>query len=150
VLFRITFFRRKYQYYFVAGPNISYWLGGKGKFANTQYIMNGGEEFSYQIGFDERDANEGKLYIQSPNRLQFGLDIGTGVMWPISRSQKIMVELKYGYGHTNMGQANSSALGSRHYSDNMEASSHVISLSGAYLFDFNLRGWRKGKSTIKK
>ncbi len=147
ILFSVTFIRPKYRYYFMAGPHISYWMGGSGNYVDRQLAADG-EEFAYKVSFDE-NVSEGSIWIDRANRLQFGLDFGGGINLPAGRGKNIAIELKYSYGHTNMGKVNSSSLGSRTYSDSMEFTNHAISVSGAYLLDLNLKSWRKGKSTLR-
>src|SRR6185369_10693865 len=76
-----------------AGPNVDYWLSGSGEMPAP-----------YEVVFDQpADGNYHNLYFNGVNRWLFGIDLGVGMIAPITSKQKITVELRATLGQTNLG-----------------------------------------------
>jgi hypothetical protein len=130
------------------GPHINYWLGGKGE-------VTAGGSYSYTLVFDKlptqpTEPDFDKMYLQKVNRWLFGIDFGLGFNAPLKNSQRIFTELRFHSGHTFFGTKTSASNRTLGFEDNLRANQKTISLSVAYVFDFNLREQRKGKSTKDK
>ena len=78
------------------------------------------------------------------------IDFGICFSAPIKQTQKIFTELRFTPGHTFFGEKNSASNRTLGFEDNLRANEKVISLSVAYVFDFDLREGKKGKSTRDK
>ncbi|WKN31204.1 porin family protein [Porifericola rhodea] len=142
------------EFYFNAGPNISYWLGGKGVLRTSELLEANLQELKYDINFYEiNDEVANDLYVFSltePNRVLLGIDVGVGALLPIGRNH-LMFDLRYSFGHTNMAKPDTQYIEISTFESDMNYSNHVISLSCAYLIDFDLFTMRtKGKSVGKK
>jgi len=138
------------QWFVNIGPNISYWLGGHGKIGSNQFQK-------YDIVFEpmpEQPPGTGpdfdKMYFTNVNRWLFGLNIGVGFVAPIKKSQKLLTELRFTSGHTFYGGTNSASWRTLGFSDNLRSNEKFLSLTVAYIFDFNLKEGKKGKSTKDK
>lgn len=139
------------EWFFNIGPEVGYWLSGKG------YFTAGGPKYPYQIEFDRApDGDMGYLYYNSANRVFFSLVLGVGVKAPLKNNTAISAELRFVSGHTNLG-ANKYAYPVRewyasllNYNDTMRMNLKTVSLSVAYTYDFDKVEARKGKSTVKK
>lgn len=139
------------EWFFNVGPEVGYWLSGKG------YFTAGGPKYPYKIEFDKApDGDMNYLYYNSANRLFFGLVLGVGMKAPLKNKTAISAELRFVSGHTNLGlnkydypprEWYASLL---NYNDTMRMNLKVISLSVAYTYDFDKVESRKGKSTLKK
>jgi hypothetical protein len=132
------------------GPNISYWLGGRGKIGVNQFQ-------SYDVVFgpmpDQPSGPEpdfDKMYLTDVNRWLFGVNIGVGFIAPLHRSQKVLTELRFTSGHTFYGRTTSASWRTLGFADNLRSNEKFLSLTVAYIFDFNLKEGRKGKSTKDK
>lgn len=128
------------------GPNIEYWLSGKGK------IGAEGTPSNYTIAFEqEPDANFYVNYYNNVNRWLFGIDFGIGMDAPITSTQRVMAELRFTFGQTNLGQSNSSSnieiLG---FQDDLRMNLKTMSLTVAYAFSFDLKESKMGRSTKDK
>jgi hypothetical protein len=133
------------------GPEVSYWLSGKGNFSVN------GPKYPYQIEFDKAPDGDMKyLYYTDANRLFFALVLGVGFKAPLKKNTSITTELRFISGHTNLGNNHyeypvrewyASLL---NYNDTLKMNLKVISLSVAYTYDFDRIESRKGKSTLKK
>ena len=133
------------------GPEVGYWLSGKG------YFTAGGPRYPYEIEFDRApDGDMGYLYYNSANRVFFSLVLGVGMKAPLRNNTAISAELRFISGHTNIGHNKyeypvrewyASLL---NYNDTMRMNLKTISLSVAYTYDFDKVEARKGKSTLKK
>jgi len=133
------------------GPEVGYWLSGKG------FFTAGGPEYPYLIEFDKvPDGDMKYLYYNDANRLFFGLVLGVGIKAPLRNNTAISCELRFVSGHTDLGNNKyeypprewySSLL---NYNDTMRMNLKVLSLSVAYTYDFDKIESRKGRSTLKK
>lgn len=139
------------DWFFNIGPEVGYWLSGKG------YFTAGGPHYPYQIEFDRTPDGDLKyLYYNSANRWFFGLVVGVGMKAPLKNKTAISAELRFTSGHTNLG-SNKYQYPTRewyasllNYNDTMRMNLKTISLSVAYTYDFDKVEARKGKSTVKK
>jgi hypothetical protein len=140
------------EWFFNVGPEISYWINGKGA------ISASGPGYPYKVVFNKIDYNSGydKMYLNNVNRWLFGLSLGAGFTAPLQRNQKISVELRFTSGHTFLGKRNSSThingylTGDGNFQDTLKTNLKVISILVAYTFDFDVQQSRKGKSTLDK
>lgn len=153
VLLRGTVPLGNFEVYINAGPSVNYWLGGKGFLRHTELIELEIFEVDYRIAFGEQVRDEltsGTIHVTRPNRIQLGLEGGTGVLIPL-RDTYLMVDLRYHWGHTNMAKPDSEYVNLVFYNDNLSFANHSFSVSFAYLYQLDLvKLTRKGKSkTIK-
>jgi hypothetical protein len=139
------------EWFFNIGPEVGYWLSGKG------YLTAQGPKYPYQIEFDRLpDGDMNYMYYNSANRVFFSLVLGVGMKAPLKNNTSITTELRFISGHTNLG-ANKYDFPPRewygsllNYIDTLRVNLKVVSLSVAYTFDFDKVEARKGKSTLKK
>ena len=146
---------RKFKWYINAGPNTSYWLGGKGVITSGDLIENDPPELKYKIVFGTRPDhnNPDILYIRDAKRLQFGMNIGGGMLLEPGKNQKVMIDFRYEIGHTQLGNPQSSQfLVPTDYQDNLKGRNKGIRLSLVYLFEFSSdrKELNKGKSTLRE
>jgi opacity protein-like surface antigen len=145
---------RQFKWYINAGPNTSYWLGGRGVVNAGDLIENGVPPLKYKIAFGTRPDhnNPDILYIKDSNRLQFGLNIGGGIVLEPAPKQKVMIDFRYEIGHTRIGTpASSQFLIPSDYQDSLKGRNKGIRLSVVYLMEFSSskEDLNKGKSTKK-
>ncbi len=152
ILLRFTFIGGKVssgtmKWHMDIGPSISYWLGGKGN------LYADGPTVDYKIVFSEPPPNNSefdKMYISNANRWQWGLVAGLGINYPIYKGQVVFVDLRAGFGGTNLGKHDSEAsipiLG---FSDSMDVRFLEFAISAAYTFEIDWVKRFKGKSTVK-
>lgn len=134
------------QWYINLGPEVSYWLNGKGTIG-----VEDGQPYSYTMIFDEEpDSNYKNMYINDANRWLFGLAFGIGLKAPLLRNQHISAELRFVSGHTFLGKRNSSRIEILTFEDTMKTNLKVLYLNVAYTLDFDVKESRKGKSTLDK
>lgn len=148
-MLRYSWKGKKAKYFVNAGPSLSYWLGGSGKISSSSLTADDINSMKYRISFGESRDEGGRIFIQEANRLQIGIDFGTGVQLPVKRGQSIMLEARYSLGHSYLGKSNSVQNYIGDYSDNLETSNSVINLSAAYVFNRQLKGWKRGKSASR-
>ncbi len=131
-----------------AGPNINYWIGGKGSL--VPYI---GITQHYSLAFDTPPGPEyTKIYMTNINRWLYGINIGIGFSAVTLKNQKIITELRMTWGQTYMGQKNSEYInGVNGIKDelSLKCNLKVLNLSVAYIFDRDIQKGRLGKSTKK-
>lgn len=132
------------------GPHVSYWLGGKGTVGS---IGNDGTKYKIQFvdSLLATHTDFNTLYMVDANRWLFGADIGIGMTAPIKSTQRVLIELRFTWGHTFYGGLTSANYNWIEFSDrNMRTNERVISLTVAYLWDFDLKERKKGRSNKDK
>ena len=134
------------QVFFNIGPNIEYWLNGKGEI-KTDVVSS-----PYEVVFDEEPTSNYSInYINGANRWLFGLDVGAGFEANISKTQRIHTELRFTYGQTYLGQkVSSSHIEVLGFADNLQGNFKTLTLTASYYFDFDLKKSKMGKSTVDK
>ena len=144
---------RDFKWYFGAGPNISYLLGGKGVIESGELKENGISSLSYNIKFGhraDRDHND-QIFYPSVNRLQFGINVGTGIIIEPAPKRKIVLDLRYTFDQTVFGNGNADYLIPHDYNDNLRIRNRTLRFSILYLMEYNLskKERNKGKSNKK-
>lgn len=129
--------------FFNIGPNIEYWLNGKGK------LEVDGSTRKYVVIFDpDPNAISNTNLYENPNRWLFGIDFGVGMDAPITPTQRVTAELRFTFGQTNLGRDNSTSnidiLG---FQDDLRMNLKTLSLTVGYAFAFDLKESKMGRST---
>ncbi len=143
-----------FSVYGIAGPRISYWLNGSGKYVSQEASDNFGiPGGSYVVKFGgepESGSGNGELVVPRPNRYQYGLDIGVGALLDLASGQRLAVEVQYRIGHSNMGFNDDLVLVTGiNYKPDIQFANDMLAFSVAYLFGYNPTDRRKGSSTNK-
>ncbi|MGE0773124.1 MAG: porin family protein [Cyclobacteriaceae bacterium] len=134
------------NWYFNVGPNVQHLLTGTGK------IKTGGDPFKYKIRINQQpDADFNFNYYNDINRWMFGIDFGIGADAVIQRNQVIYAELRFTMGQTHLGKHTSeSFMNILGFEDDLRSNIKTLSLTAAYIFDFDKKQNRMGKSTKDK
>lgn len=147
---------RQFKWYLGAGPNFSYWLGGRGTVVSGDILESIYEpELNYKIKFAPRPVDQSNvdvIYMNDVNRFQMGLNFGIGLLLePINR-HKVMLDLRYETASTRMGKDTSSSyILPASYNDNMKSRNQGVRFSVMYLLESSTdkKVRNKGKSTFK-
>ena len=132
------------------GPHISYWLGGEGTIGN---MNSDGTPYKIEFvdTFDIQEADFNTMYMVDANRWLFGADIGIGMTAPIRTTQRVLVEFRFMWGHTFYGGRTTANYSWIDFTDNnMRANERILSITAAYMFDFDSRVRKTGRSTKDK
>ncbi len=146
---------KQFKWYIGAGPIFSYWLGGKGTINNSEFVENKLPPQNYTLKFGVRGEDKNELsavYVDKANRLQVGFNFGGGILLEPVNGRKIMVDLRFEFGQSWLGKANSTDYAlPLSYHDNLQSSNMGFRFSMAYLFEANLdkKVRNKGKSRSK-
>lgn len=137
----------KGEIYFGVGPNIS-WMMGPGKGA-IRTPNGGGAKFN--IEFNNYDPNAwgdfNRYFINDPNRFLFGLDLSLGGDAPLNLKQKIYGEVRFTWGHTNLGTARTDThLNILNFEDTMNMNLKTLSFNLIYTYGLETRKMNQGKS----
>lgn len=149
-LLRYSLKKQKLRYFINAGPVLSYWLGGSGKIKAQSPFETEDDVLKYSVSFKDRGDGTEKIFFNDVNRFQIGVDFGFGVQLPVKKGQKMMIEARYNVGHTNYGKKNSVRNAIPEYNDNLESANSSFNISAAYVFEYAIHGWKKGKSATAK
>ncbi|HEY8937969.1 MAG TPA: outer membrane beta-barrel protein [Cyclobacteriaceae bacterium] len=144
------------EWFFNVGPEINYIMNAHGN------IKVEGPGYNYTVKFSNDSIQDFRyMNYMHANRWLFGLGIGVGCRLPITSKQHVTVELRYISGHTYLGKKGTglvttnanqgySYINILGYDDTLKTNIKTISLTVAYVFDFDIQKGRMGKSTLDK
>jgi Outer membrane protein beta-barrel domain len=147
-----------YKWYVGAGPNVSYWLSGKGLFKNSDLNENGINPPNYDLpyivtfGKDPQTVQQGEMNVENPNRIQLGLILSCGLIFEPVGLNKFMVTARYEFGGSFMSQDSKGDFGLPgvlYYKDDLQTTNQGLALSLYYFIDLKTDQKNKGKSTSK-
>lgn len=138
VLFRRKFDHKTFQWYFGLGPQLGFWLGGKGTFTIFDESAQFNVPIDYEVNFGD-SQNPDFLNEPEAEKVQISF-IGTiGFLFPISDSDIIGFDIRYDWGHSFMGSRDKSYMSRFSFNDNFQGTNNVLSISFIYLFDTFLK-----------
>ena len=143
---------KEFKYFFGIGPNISYWLGGRGTLTNSDLKEEHIDRLSYRIRFDQAsgDANQdNEMIVERANRLQLGLNLVAGLVLEPADRQRLMITARYEWGHTYLAKQDG-VFANTYFKDPLQSTNQGFRLSVAYLYDLRNADRNKGRSTIDK
>jgi len=142
---------REFKYFLGLGPNISYWLSGKGTLTDSYLLENNINELPFKFAFKERSEQPPKeeMLVERPNRLQFGLNFVGGIVFEPAPRQRVMLTLRYELGHTFMAKSDGE-LESSYFRDPLQSRNQGFRVSLAYLYDLKTEERNRGRSTIDR
>ena len=142
---------KEFKYFLGIGPNISYWLGGRGKLYNSELEEDNVGELSYKIKFNKSESGQAsdEMRVEDPNRLQLGLNLMAGMVFEPWYKQRFMFSVRYELGHTYLAKSDGNFLGT-YFSDPLKSRNQGFRISLSYLVDLKTEERKKGKSTIDK
>lgn len=144
---------KQYKFFFGIGPNVSYWLGGKGYLENTQLNELIVDRINYKIVFNKEEDSyaENEMNVVGANRLQLGLNLQTGFVFEPLGYQKIMFTIRYEAGHSFLSpEGKGTFRQTNEYYDDLRTRIQGVRVSFSYLIDLKTEDAKKGKSTINK
>lgn len=143
---------RQFKYAFGVGPNVSYWIGGRGTLANTELSETGIGEKQYRIVFgkDLNTVGDHEMGVMDPNRIQLGLNFAANLTIEPQPNQKVLLRVRYHLGHSFFARTPHGEFTGTYYGDVLRAQDRSITLSAIFLLDLELEKRRKGKSTISR
>lgn len=145
---------KEFKFYAGIGPNVSYWLGGKGKLYNSDLDENAefaSRDLEYTIVFGEEagELSSNQMNVADPNRIQLGLNVATGLVFEPQANQRILLMLRYELGHSFLSGESNGIFSTTYYEDVLQSRNKGIRLSVSYMIDLQLENRKRGKSTIK-
>ena len=141
---------REFKYFLGIGPNISYWLGGKGEITDGNLLENNIEKLQYKIVFKSAEEEQGnkEMVVTDPNRFQLGLNLAAGLVFEPMPRQRVMLTARYEIGHTYLAKSNGTVT-ETYFQDPMKSRNQGFRLSIAYLYDLKTADRNRGKSTAE-
>lgn len=142
-----------FHVYVSGGPKLSYWLGGTGKVYLDEFAEFGdGEIRHYNVVFRQSKSGSDltKMAVVEANRVQYSLQVATGVYFDLIEAGRIMLDLRYSFGHSNVGFNDNPDFQFDTYEENFRFRNNMLSVSVAYLFEYDVKGRTRGMSTIKE
>ncbi len=150
-LLRITKKGYSQSFYLESGPRLSYWLSGHGQMKGGEIEVRRMEEPRYRVQFaTPTEITADDFYAVEANRVQVALEVGIGTQFSVGHKQSVDLSLRYSSGHTQLGDNVIPYYNLFAYQPDQRGSNRSLSLKMAYLFDFDLKDMKKGKSTFKQ
>jgi hypothetical protein len=142
----------EFKYFLGLGPNISYWLGGKGSLYNTDFNENSIPETNFKITFkkDESEIGDDEMAVKKANRIQLGLNIAAGLVLEPAPYQKFIFLVRYELGHSFLSTENNGLFLNTTYQDDLRTRNQGLRVSLFYMVDIRTEERKKGKSTIRQ
>lgn len=140
------------------GPNINYWLGGKGVLNSNELDENGinppNYDLPYRVTFGKapEEVVVGEMNVENPNRVQLGLIFSAGVIFEPTGFNKFMFTARYELGHSFYSPDSDGDFGLDgvlNYTDDLQVRNQGLALSLFYFIDLKTDQKNKGKSTLK-
>lgn len=160
LLAKASFGQGPLKFFLLGGPRLSYWLGGRGSFSGEALDEFESDEVTsqnFKVAFGELSdftgSSERLQVVERANRLQYSIDLGLGTMFDITDEQRVMVQFRYSFGHSNMAFNEGSGFSGvtvDDYVEDQEYKNPQMVLSLAYVIGYNPELQRKGKSSSKK
>ncbi|HPM29915.1 MAG TPA: porin family protein [Chryseolinea sp.] len=144
---------KEFKYFLGIGPNVSYWLGGKGNLYNSELNELVMPELDYKIVFkkDETTLKENEMNVSTPNRFQLGLALTAGIEFEPNGLNRIMLNVRYELGHSYLSKTTDGVFANNlNYQEPLQTRNQGFRISLAYLIDLKVEQRKKGKSTIKR
>lgn len=141
-----------YKWYLGVGPNVSYWLGGKGTLANSSLDENLIDELKYNVTFGKQaEIGEEDMNVEDPNRVQLGLNVSAGLIFEPMGIHKFMLTARYEHGHSFLSRSSTGVYGlsEAQYEDVLRVRNNAFVVSLYYFVDLKIEERHKGKSTSK-
>lgn len=145
--FKEAFGDRAFKWYVGVGPNVNFWLGGKGTVMAEELKEEGIEKINYKIIFEDEPATaeKGGLYIAEANRVQVGLIFSSGIVLDPAPGQSIIIDFRYEWGHSFMAREKGVFTGIIAHRDDLRARNQAVQISVAYVFDIINKGKKERK-----
>jgi hypothetical protein len=143
----------QFKYFFGIGPNLSYWLGGKGTLYNGDLNEHQKPEIAFKIVFNKDAATlpENRMTVNGANRIQLGLNLAAGFSLEPVPDQKFLFVARYEVGHSFFSDGDGGNFYSNIiYKDKLRSRSQGLRVSLTYMLDLKTRERKKGKSTIRQ
>lgn len=141
---------KEFKWYLGAGPNLSYWLAGKGTLSSSSLNEQALDKIDYKIVFPGKTAGEYDMIVEDPNRIQLGLNLSGGFVFEPMGYQKIMLTIRYEMGHSFLSDQFGYFLKEDQYYAVLRSRNNGVRVSLAYLVDLKTETRKKGKSTLNK
>jgi hypothetical protein len=135
VMFRIKFKQRYFDWFLMLGPQLSYWLGGKGEFEVYDPSRDEFNTYPYTVNFGEVNPETNYLNVTDANRLQLSFSIGGGLIWELDNANFISFDARFSLGNTYVGGYEAGSLPNVGLVDNLEYTNNVLTLSAVYYFN---------------
>lgn len=142
---------KEFKWYLGAGPNISYWMGGRGRISSSDLMEANIDQLKYKMVFNKsfEEQKDNEMNVNEPNRMQLGLNLSAGIVFEPLPDQKYMLTARYELGHSFYGDNENGTLKQTiEYSAIMRVRNQGIWISLAYLIDLKTDQRKRGKSTI--
>ena len=150
LLLRFNYEISPVMFYLNGGVKLSYWISGNGHLGGHFLEEGAFPTRDYKVIFEEQESFDNtRPYLENPNRFQYSLVLGTGMYFHIVNNSHIMVDLRYSFGHSNMGSNGSFDFDFDTYEENFEYRHNTLSLSLGYMLELNVESLMRGKSTFK-
>ena len=152
ILLQVNFPGAPLSFYVNAGIKLNYWLAATGTMYTTDIGNIWGESIDYTVVFDEVNSSQKQKSIIDANRMQYGLSVGAGFYLDVLGGDRMLIDFRYNYSHSNLGfnGLSNDFENMLSYYENFEYRNHSLTVSVGYLLFYSSQLKRKGSSSIKQ
>lgn len=152
IMFRAAFGQEPVHFYVNGGTKLRYWLFGNGEInSEGDGLASGVYKYDKLIFNKETADTENNEYaVPQANRLQFALIAGGGMFLDLVTGGRLLIDFRYTFGHSNMGFNDNPDFNFGSYVERFSYRNNTMTLSLAYLFEYDAKERSKGMSTIKQ
>ncbi len=135
VMFRYKFKQRRFDWYVQLGPELNFWMGGKGTFSVYEPDRDIIIDYDYKIDFGNKEFASDIMNVENPNRTQIGVAMGGGMSWDLENGNNLALDFRFSLGNTYMAGPEGGSIPGLGLVDYFQFSNNVLSLSAIYYFD---------------
>lgn len=124
--------RKQYRYYLNAGPELNFWLGGRGEVGIADQNQGVTNIYPYRLNFGGFRPEMTYMNMMGANRVQISFVAGAGIQFELKENRFAGLEVRYAFGNTYFGANPGGAIPILGITDNFEAGLNVLSLRVTY------------------
>lgn len=132
VLARYSVGTRHFRYYAALGPELNFWLGGRGSvglYDHNQGITN---TYNYRLNFLDPDFTADVMNLFPAERMQISFALATGIQFEVAENRFLSVEMRYSAGNSFFGSNPGGTIPILGVTENFEARLNSIQVSATY------------------
>jgi hypothetical protein len=134
-LFRWYFNQGHSRWYLNAGPEINWWISGKGYVDVYNAERKDMITYDYKINLHGTNSSFEYMNVTDPNRVQVSVGVGGGFQWELNDAGYIGVDLRASLGQSFWGPYNGGEIPQIAIKDNFEYNNNMFIFSVVYVID---------------
>jgi opacity protein-like surface antigen len=131
--------RKHYRYYLNAGPELNFWLGGRGEVGIADQNQGVTNVYPYRLNFGGYRPDMTYMNMMDANRVQISFVAGAGIQFELKENRFAGLDVRYAFGNTFFGANPGGEIPMLGVTENFEAGLNVLSLRATYSISLQSR-----------